>query len=148
MALIENKKARFDFEITETLEAGAELFGFEVKALRAGMGSLEGARVVVRGGEAFLVGATISPFQVKNTPKSYDPERTRRLLLSKKEIATVAGQESQQKLTIVPIKWHNKNRLIKLEIGVARRKKKYDKRATLKERDSKRQIDRTLKNQY
>ncbi len=147
MAYIENKKARFDFEILTTLEAGVELFGFEVKAVQKNAGSLEGARVVVRGGEAFLIGATISPYQVKNTPKSYDRERSRRLLLNKKELFELAENESQKGLTIIPLKWYNKGRKVKLEIAVARRKKKYDKRATLKERDSKRQIDRTLKNQ-
>lgn len=148
MALIENKKARFEYEILETHEAGAELFGFEVKAIRAGMGNLEGARVVVRGGEAFLVGATVSPYQQKNTPGSYEPGRSRRLLLTKKELEGLLATESQRGLTLVPIKWYSKNRRIKLEVGVGKRKKKYDKRATLKERDTKRHIDRTLKNEY
>lgn len=147
MSFIENKKARLNFEILDTYEAGAELLGFEVKAIRSGMGNLEGARVMVRGGEAFLVGATITPYQVKNTPKSYDPERTRRLLLNKKELVTLAENEGKKGLTIVPIKWYNKNRKIKLEVAIARHKKKYDKRESLKARDTKRQIDRTLKNQ-
>jgi SsrA-binding protein len=147
MAFIENKKARLEYEFIEELEAGAELFGHEVKAIKKGMGSLEGARVAVRGGEAFLIGASISPYQVKNTPASYDLERSRRLLLNKKELIQLAEYESQKGLTIVPIKWYNTNRKVKLSIAVARRKKKYDKRATLKERDTKRDIDRTLKNQ-
>jgi SsrA-binding protein len=148
MTLIENKKAHFDYEIVETYEAGASLVGHEVKALRAGKGSLEGARVGVRGGEAFLIGATIQPYQVGNTPKSYDPERTRKLLLSKKEIVTLADAEGQKGLTIVPLKWYNHNRKLKLAIAIARHKKKYDKRASLKERDTKREIGRTLKNEY
>lgn len=147
MAYIENKKARFDFEFLETFEAGVELLGHEVKAIKKGMGSLEGAHVVVRGGEAFVIGGTISPYQTKNTPKSYDSERARRLLLNKKEIATIADAEGKKGLTIIPIKWYNGNRKIKLEVAVARHKKKYDKRAALKARDTKRQIDRTLKNQ-
>lgn len=147
MALIENKKAQFDFEILETHEAGVVLLGHEVKALRAGKGSLEGARVGVRGGEAFLIGATIQPYQVGNTPKDYDVERSRRLLLSKKEIATLASAEGQKGLTIIPLKWYNRNRKLKLAIAVARHKKKYDKRAALKERDTRREIDRSLKNQ-
>lgn len=147
MALIENKKVRLEYEILETYAAGAELFGHEVKAVRNGMGSLEGARIMVRGGEAFLAGATIAPFQVKNTPDSYDPERTRRLLLNKKEITVLAEYESKKGLTVVPIKWYNANRKLKLEVAVVRHKKKYDKRQTLKERDTKRQIERTLKNQ-
>lgn len=147
MALLENKKARFDFEILETYQAGAELYGFEVKALRAGMGSLEGARVAVRGGEAFLLGASVSPYQKKNTPGSYDPERARRLLLNKKEIAALADAEAKKGLTLIPLKWYNGHRKIKLEVAVARRKRKHDKRETLKERDAARQIERTLKNQ-
>lgn len=145
MALAENKKARFDFEMLETFSAGVALFGHEAKSVRAGKTSLLGARVVVRGGEAFLLGASISPYQEKNTPTSYDPERSRRLLLSKKEIGILAGAEGQRGLTIIPIKWYNKNSFLKLEIAIARHKKKHDKRSTLKERDAKRHIDRTLK---
>jgi len=147
MAFIENKKARFDFEILETLEAGAALFGFEVKAIKSGMGSLDGARVVVRGGEAFLAGASISPYQTKNTPGSYEPERSRKLLLNKKEITVVAEAEAKKGLTIIPLKWYNRSGKIKIEIAVARHKKKYDKRAALKERDTKREIQFKLKNQ-
>lgn len=147
MAFIENKKVRLEYELLETFEAGAELFGFEVKSVRAGMGSLEGARVGVRGGEAFLIGGSISPYQQKNTLDSYDPERSRKLLLSKKEIATIASAESKKGLTIIPIKWYNTHGKVKLEVAIARHKKKHDKRATLKERDTKRAIERTLKNQ-
>lgn len=147
MAFIENKKARFDYEILETLEAGAALFGFEVKAIKKGMGSLDGARIVVRANEAFLIGASISPYQTKNTPGAYDPERSRKLLLNKKEIAAVADAENKKGLTIMPLKWYNKSGRVKLEVAVARHKKKYDKRAALKERDTKREMERTLKNQ-
>lgn len=147
MSLIENKKARFDYELLETYEAGASLLGHEVKALRSGKASLEGARVMVRGGEAFLVGASIQPYQAGNTPASYDPERSRKLLLSKKELAVLAESEGQKGLTIIPIKWYNRNRKLKLAIAVARHKKKYDKRAALKERDTRREIGRTLKNE-
>ena len=136
-----------EYEFVDTYEAGIELLGFEVKALRAGKASLVGSHVVVRGGEAFLVGATISPYQEGNTPKSYDPERTRRLLLSKKELAALEGSSSQKGLTIVPIMVYNKNRRLKLSIALARKKKSHDKRATLKEKDDKRAMDRTLKNQ-
>ena len=148
MAFIENKKARFDFELMTTFEAGHELYGHEVKAIKKSMGSFEGARVVVRGGEVFLIGASITAYQQSNTPKSYDPERARRLLLNKKEMAELATLEKKKGLTILPIKWYNKGRRLKLEIAVARHKKKYDKRAALKERDEKRQIERTLKNEY
>ncbi|HEY4473942.1 MAG TPA: SsrA-binding protein SmpB [Candidatus Paceibacterota bacterium] len=145
--ILENKKARMEYEILERLEAGISLTGFEVKALRAGKGMLAGSRVLVRGGEAYLVGATIPPYQERNTPAGYDPERSRRLLISKKEISELAGSEGQKGLTIIPLMVYNKNNRLKLEIAVARHKKKYDKREALKERDSKRTIERSLKNQ-
>ena len=95
MAFIENKKAHLEYSILEEIEAGLELLGIEVKSLRAGQGSLKGARVVARGGEAYLVGASIPAWQIQNAPKSYDPERSRRLLLSRKEIAHVASAEGE-----------------------------------------------------
>lgn len=146
--LIDNKKVAFNYEIIETLEAGIELFGFEVKALRAKHGSLEGAHVVVRGDEAFLVGAHIPPYQPKNTPPEYDPERTRKLLLTKKEISALAGKPAGgggKGLTIVPISVYNKARKIKVKIGFVRGKKKFDKRETIKKRDTERDIHRELK---
>ena len=145
MSLIENKKARFNYEILETYEAGIELFGFEVKSLRKGQGSLEGARVLIRGGEAFVVGVTIPPFQPANTPKDYEPTRTRRLLLSKKEILKLSGVEHQKGLTMVPISVYNKGSKLKVTVAVVRGKKKYDKRETIKRRDTDREIRRTLK---
>ena len=146
--LIENKKARLHYELMDDYEAGLDLRGFEVASLRARHGSLEGSHVVIRGGEAFLVGATIPPYQPNNTPPTYDPGRARRLLLSKKHIGTLAGREKQKGLTIVPISVYNKGRFLKLKIAVARGKKKYDKREAIKAREDKRRIARTLKNQY
>ncbi|MEX0917197.1 MAG: SsrA-binding protein SmpB [Candidatus Paceibacterota bacterium] len=145
MALIEYKKVRLNYEILETLEAGVELFGFEVKALRKKKGSLEGAHVTVRGEEAYLIGATIPPYQEANTPKEYEPSRNRRLLLTKKEIAYLAGMESQRGLTIVPLSVYNKKRKLKIEIGIARGKKKFDKREVIKKRDTKRDVEREVK---
>jgi len=146
MALAESKKAYFDYEVLETYEAGIELFGFEVKSVRAGNAHLEGARVIIRGGEAFLVGSTIPPYQAANTPKDYEPDRTRRLLLHKKELSYLAGKEHERGLTLIPLKMYNKARKIKLQFGVARGKKKYDKREVIKSRESKRKISRELKN--
>jgi len=145
MTLLENKRVGLDYEILETIEAGLELLGFEVKSLRAGRGSLKGARVVPRGGEAYLVGASIPAWQIANAPKSYDPERTRRLLLSKKEIAHVSSAEGEKRLTIVPLRVYNKNRKLKLAIAIARGKKKEDKRHTIRAREEKRRMERTLK---
>lgn len=145
MTVVENKRVRFDYVILEEIEAGLELYGFEVKSLRAGRGSLNGARVVARGGEAYLVGATIPPWQIANAPKSYDPERPRRLLLSSREIAHVASAEGEKGLTIVPLKVYNKSRHLKLLIAIVRGKKKEDKRQSIRQREEKRRIERTLK---
>lgn len=145
MALIQNKKVRLNYEITETFQAGMELFGLEVKSLRGGHGSLDGAYVIIRGNEAFLVGATIPPYQPSNTPKSYDPLRNRRLLLTKKEIARLSGFEKQKGLTITPISVYDKGSKIKIDIGVAKGKKKYDKRESIKKKDAERDLKRTLK---
>jgi len=143
-----HRRATFDFEILDTYEAGLELFGFEVKAIRSGKGKLEGAHVIMRGGEAYLVGASIPSHQPANTPASYDPERVRRLLLSRKEIAALRQKSDQRGLTIVPLSVYSNGRSIKLKIAVARGKKRRDKRETLKARDTKRHIERTLKGKY
>ncbi len=145
MAFVENKKVGLDYIILEEIEAGLELLGFEVKSLRAGRGSLKGARVVARGGEAYLVGASIPAWQIANAPKSYDPERTRRLLLSQKEIAHVSSAEGEKGLTIVPLRVYNRGRRLKLRIAIARGKKSHDKRHTIRAREEKRRIERTLK---
>ena len=146
MNLIEHKKARGDYEILEEFEAGLELLGLEVKSLRARHGKLEGSHVVIRGGEAYIVGMTIAPYQPGNTAKEYESGRTRKLLLTHKEISSLASYEGQKGLTIVPLSVYNKGNVLKLRIAVARGRKKYDKRALLKKRDTEREIDRTLKN--
>lgn len=143
--LVHNKKARFDYEILETFDAGMELLGFEVKSLRKGQGSLDGSHVTIRGGEAFLINAHIPPYQVGNSPKDFDTRRNRKLLLTKKEIDTLSGIETQKGLTLVPISVYNRGSRIKIEIGVARSKKQYDKRETIKKRDADREARRTLK---
>ena len=129
----------------ETLTAGIELFGYEVKSIRSKLGSLDGARVVVRGAEAFLVGATVPPFQQANTPKSYDPERPRRLLLKRAEIAQVLDAESKKGLTAVPLAMYNNGRYLKLEIAIVRGKGKEDRREDLKRLEAKKEADRALK---
>ncbi len=145
MDLIRNKKAGLQYEILEELEAGIELYGFEVKSLRAHHGSLEGARVIIRGGEAFLVGAEIPPFQPANAPNDYDPRRTRRLLVGKRDIARLGDLESQRGLTLVPISVYNKKQFIKVRVALVRGKKKYDKRETIKKRDMEMEMKRSLK---
>ena len=141
----QNKKATFNPEPPATSEAGVAHYGHEVKAIRASKAKLDGAYVIIRGGEAFLVGASVSPFQPVNTPKDYDPERARKLLLSKKELANLERESEHAGLTIVALRWYNKGQKLKLAIAIARGKKKTDKRETLKARDAKRDMDRTLK---
>lgn len=145
MSLVDNKKAGFNYEITDKYEAGIELLGSETKSLRMNRGSLEGAYVKIRGNEAFLVGATIPAFQPGNTPKSYDPERVRRLLLTKQELKFLTGRESEKGLTLIPLALYNKGRFIKLSFGVAKNKKKFDKREDIKKRETDREIHRDLK---
>ncbi|MCB9818727.1 SsrA-binding protein SmpB [Candidatus Nomurabacteria bacterium] len=143
--LIRNKKVGFNFELLERYEAGVELLGTEVKSLRNGQGKLEGSHIIVRGDEAYLVGASIPAFQKANAPKDYEPERVRRLLLKKKEILELFTESEKRGLTVVPVRWYNKDSKLKLEIAVGRGKKKYDKREAIKGRDTKRSIERILK---
>jgi SsrA-binding protein len=143
----ENKKAYFNYEILEKITAGIELLGFEVKAIKAGRMSLDGAYIVVRGNEAFLIGAGVTSLQPKNTPKDYDERRNRKLLLTKKEIRYLTGKEKQNGLTIVALSVYNIGHKIKLELGLAKGKKKSDKRESIKKRESDREIRRTLKNE-
>ncbi len=145
---IQNKKACFDYALLKKFEAGVQLFGHEVKAVRSGKASLMGAHIVVRDDEAYLVNSSISHYQEANTPKEYDPYRTRKLLLHKKEILELADAENTKGLTVVPLAWYNNNRKLKLEIAIAKGKKEYDKRESIKERDSKRKINRSLKTEY
>ena len=116
MALVENKKVYMDYEVLEKFEAGLSLRGFEVKSIISGKVSLKGGRVIIRNGEVFLVGVNISPYQKANTPKDYEEDRTRKLLLHKKEIDYLVGKEKQRGLTIVPLKLYKKGRNIKIEI--------------------------------
>jgi SsrA-binding protein len=141
-ALVSNKKIGLDYEILETFEAGLELLGFEVKSLRKHQGSLLGSYIVVRGGEVFLIGANIPPYQEKNTPESYNPRRNRKLLLTKSEIKKLASLEAQKGLTIAPISVYNKGEKVKIEIAIVRGKKKYDKRQDIKKRDTDRELRR------
>ena len=141
----ENRKAYFNYEILEKYEAGIELLGTEVKSVRNGRMSLEGAFVIVRGGEVYLINSNIPPYQVKNSPKDYDETRTRRLLLHKNEIDELTGKSQQKGLTLVPLRLYNKSGKIKLEFALVRGKKKYDKREKLRKEEAGRKIQRALK---
>jgi len=144
-ALAENRKAYFDYEILEKFEAGLVLAGAEVKSIRAGRMSLTGSYVNFHNSEPYLIGASIAPYQPKNQPAEYDPSRTRKLLLNKKEIDYLLGKTKQKGLTLMPLKVYNKGRRIKIEIGLARGKKQYDKRAVISKRETARKIERELK---
>lgn len=146
MALIQNKKAYFDYEIVREYEAGIELFGFEVKSAKKSAGSLKGSHISIKNGEAYLTGARISAYQENNTPESYNPERSRRLLLNKSEINSLSEAGDQKGLTIIPLSVYNKHGKIKVKIAIAKGKKKHDKRQIIKEREEKRKMDRSLKN--
>lgn len=140
MKLVINKKWGLHYEIKETLQSGVELFGFEVKSLRNKLGSLDGGRVIIRGGEAFLVGTYIPAYQENNTPKEYDPYRTRRLLLHKHEMEHIITEEQGGNLTTIPISLYLKSNLIKCEIALCKKKQKGDKRENIKKDIARREI--------
>lgn len=143
----ENKKAYFEYEVLEKFEAGIRLYGFEVKAIKQGKANLTGSFVLIKNNEAFIINMNVSPYQAKNTPKWYEPQRTRKLLLKRKEIDYLNGLSSQKRLTLIPLRIFTKDAKIKLEFGVARKKKKAEKREILRERAIKREIQRELKYQ-
>ncbi|HEC94097.1 MAG TPA: SsrA-binding protein SmpB [Candidatus Kaiserbacteria bacterium] len=144
MILIIYKKATLKYEILEKYTAGIELVGAEVKTLRKKLGNLDGSRVIVRGGEVFVVGMTIPPYQANNTPKEYDPARTRRLLLTKREIKELANAEMKKRLTIVPLSVYNDRHLLKMQVAIVHGKNKADKREYLKRKDAQREAQRAL----
>ena len=119
--IIKNYKAYRDYQIVAEIEAGAALRGPEVKSLRAGQANLDGALIHFRKGEVFLVGAHIAPYPAAQ--ESPDPQRNRKLLLNKKEVLSWYNRMKQEKLTVLPLEWYNKDNLIKLKIGLGRKKK-------------------------
>ncbi len=145
-----NKRANFDYEILEKFEAGLVLFGHEVKSVRTGSVSLGGSYVAFKampGGLACpqLINAHISLYKHASTIKDYDPTRTRDLLLKEKEINYLVGKKKEQGLTLVPLRIYTKSRFLKLEFGLARGKKKYDKREDMKKKDVNRDIRRVMR---
>lgn len=138
---IVNKRASHDYTILDRFEAGIRLNGAEVKSLKGGHASLEGAFVRLVGSEAYLVNAQIFPY-IYARPEGYDPKRTRKLLIHKREIIGLKGKLDGSNLTLVPLSWYNKGPLIKLEVGVARGKKQYEKREQKRREDQKRELER------
>ena len=145
VSIVENRKAFHDYFIEERLEAGLALQGWEVKAIRAGRAQLKEAYVVVKGDEVFLIGAHISPLTAASTHVVADPTRTRKLLLHAAEIGKLVGKVDRAGYTLVPINLHFKNGRIKLEVGLAKGKKQYDKREAEKQKDWQREQQRLLK---
>jgi SsrA-binding protein len=143
--LAENKKAYFDYEILEKFEAGVVLLGHEVKSIRSGRITLAGSYIIFKDNEPYLLNANIPPYQPKNTPTSYDPNRLRKLLLNKKEIQYLLGKSQQKGLTLLPLRVYTKKGKIKLEFGIARGRKRAGKKELLKKRDIKREIEIELK---
>jgi len=139
---IENRQARFDYEIIEKFDAGLALLGGEVKQIQRGRMNLSGALIRFDKGRLALMNADIPPYQPGNTPKDYDQKRSRLLLLKKSEMVKMADYASEKTLTILPISVYNKGNLIKLSIGVGKKKKKSDKREVIKDREIKRAISR------
>ncbi|PIR66592.1 MAG: SsrA-binding protein [Parcubacteria group bacterium CG10_big_fil_rev_8_21_14_0_10_36_14] len=144
-SLSENKKAYHDYEILEKYEAGIVLYGFEVKAVRNGNMSLKGAYVTFHNNEAFLTGSYIGKYKPAGGLSDYEPERSRKLLLKKREILYLKGKSEVKGLTILPLLVYTKGSKVKIEIGIGKGKKQYEKKEIKKKKDIERDIKRTLK---
>ncbi len=142
--LVTNRRALHDYFIDETCEAGLALTGSEIKSVRAGQMNLKESYAAIKNGEAWLIGAHIAPYD-PSSGDNHDPVRNRRLLLHRREIARLDEKIKQKGYTLVPLQVYLKNNRAKLELGLARGKRQYDKRQAIAERDSKREIERTLK---
>ena len=146
MSIVDNKKAYHDYFIEEKLEAGLALEGWEAKAVRAGRVQIKEAYVIVKGGEIVLIGAHITPLASTSTHVVADPTRTRKLLLHRREISRLVGQVERAGYTLVPLNLHYSMGRIKLDVGLAKGKKQYDKRASIKEREWNREQQRLVRN--
>ena len=142
----DNRQARFQYEILETYEAGIELVGTEVKSIREGKVNLRDGFALIRDGEVMLLNVHISPHRTASQFFNHDPRRSRKLLLHRAEIRKLLGRVEQQGLTLVPLKMYMKRGWVKVDIGLARGKKLYDKREDIKKRDDQRDMQRALKN--
>jgi SsrA-binding protein len=140
----ENKKALFDYNILEKYEAGVVLFGQEVKSIKTGHINLAGSYVVINKGEVFLAGVKVPPYQPNNAGADYNEGRERKLLLNKKEIDYLVGKSAQKGFSLIPLKIYDKNGRVKLEFGLAKGKKKFDKKEKIKKRDLEREVSREL----
>jgi len=145
MSIVQNKKAFHDYFIEDRFEAGIALEGWEVKAIRAGRVQIKEAYVIVSNGELFLIGCHISPLPTASTHITPDPTRTRKLLLHASEISRLIGSVERAGYTLLPLDMHYRNARVKVEIGLAKGKKQYDKRQTIKEREARREAARAMR---
>ena len=143
--ITENKKARHDYFIEDTYEAGIELFGTEVKSLRQGKSNLKDSHIIIRGGEMFVIGMHISPYE-KGNIFNKDPLRTRKLLMHRREIDRLFGKMKIDGYTLIPLKAYFKNGFVKIEVALCKGKKLHDKREDAAIKDMNRAIDRATKN--
>ena len=143
--IIKNKRVFHNYQILEKFEAGISLIGQEVKSIKSGRITLRGSYVVVRDEEVYLVGCNIPPYQPKNAPPDYNPQRNRKLLLKKLEIKYLIGKTKQKGLTLIPLRVYTKRGKIKIEFGIAKGLRKIDKREKIKKREIDRKIQRILK---
>lgn len=144
---INNRRAFFDYQLLEKLEAGINLLGFEVKAVKLGHADLTGSFVKILGSEAYLVNAKIFPYQYAR-PENYDERRTRKLLLHKKEIIALKSKTEGANLVIVPVSLYLKNNFIKVELALGKGKKKYEKKEAKKRKDIQRELEQELADQF
>lgn len=133
--IAQNRRARFDYDIDKTFEAGLQLCGWEVKSIRAGKANLSDTYVIIRDGQGYLLNANIAPLNSASTHVVTDPTRTRKLLLHKKELAIIHGRLSQKGFACIPLEMYWKGSLVKIRIGLGRGKKQYDKRETIRNRE-------------
>jgi SsrA-binding protein len=138
-----NRKARHDFHIDDTFEAGMVLTGTEIKSIRAGRVSLRDSYATLKEGELWLLNAHIAPYD-QGTFSNHEPRRPRKLLMHRREINRIAGKLQEKGFTLVPLRLYLKNNLAKVELGLARGKKQYDKRAALRQKETRREIDRAV----
>lgn len=142
--VVQNRRARHDYQVIDTFEAGIELRGTEVKSLRAGQMTLKDSYADIQQGQMYLVGAHINPYEQGNI-YNHEPERDRRLLMHKHEIERLGSQVAEKGLTLIPLRVYFKNGRAKVELGLCRGKQTHDKRASIRDKDAKREIERAMK---
>ncbi len=145
MSIVSNKKATLNYDVLDKFEGGLELFGHEVKSIRAGKIKFEGSYIIIKDKEVFLKNAEVSPYQPDNIPKNFDGHRLIKILVRKKEILQLTNKVEKEGLTLIPLSIFNKGTKLKLDFALARGKKKHDKRQDIKKREDNIEILRAIK---